>query len=201
MADLEADVDDPNDDRWEEVDPEELGKLEPNAPDAMPAALDMDDDGGELATNTSRLLSIRNATDEALTEHQPAPLDPTLLSSGDSSSSLLSRRNARHASPPQNILGNDASLSFGSIPEQMSSFTDYLRPITPTQSLLHDDELTPNTESPGTLDPTPSATEMLADGPMTPTNNAGPFVFDGSAGRVAGQRVVANMVREPERAG
>lgn len=25
------------------------------------------------------------------------------------------------------------------------------------------------------------------DGPMTPTNNAGPFVFDGSAGRVIGR--------------
>lgn len=202
MADLEADVDDPNDERWEEVDPEDPSKLEPNALDAMPATLDMDDDGGELADTTSRLLLIRNATDEALPESQPDPPNPT-LSSGDLSS-LLSRRNARHSSPPEAILGNDASLSFGSIPERISPFSDYLRPITPTQSLLHDDELTPNTESPGALDPTPSATEMLADGPMTPTNNAGPFVFDGSAGRAAGQRVVSNVVREvrePERTG
>ena len=199
MADLEADVDDPNDDRWEEIDAEDLNKLEPNAADALPATLDMEGDSGELATTTSRLLSIRNSTDEALPETQPEHPDPA-LGSGDPSS-LLSRRNARHSSPPQNLLGNNASLSFGSIPEQMSPFSDYLRPITPTQSLLHDDELTPNTESPGALDPTSSATEMLVDGPMTPTNNAGPFVFDGSAGRAAGQRVVANMVREPERAG
>ena len=199
MADLEADVDDPHDERWEDIDAEELDKLEPNAADAMPATLGVEEDGEEIAASTSRLLSIQNATDDSLSESQPEHPNPT-LSSGDSSS-LLSRRNARHASPPPDILRNDASLSFSSIPEQMSSFRDYLRPITPTQSLLHDDEPTPNTESPGALDPRPSATELLADGPMTPMNNAGPFVFDGSAGRARGQRVIASMVQESERAG
>ena len=39
---------------------------------------------------------------------------------------------------------------------------------------------------------TPEAGEVLSgEGPLTPRNNAGPFVFDGSAGRSNGRRVVA----------
>lgn len=32
-----------------------------------------------------------------------------------------------------------------------------------------------------------------SEGPMTPMNDAGPFVFDGSAGRASGRRVVASL--------
>lgn len=35
---------------------------------------------------------------------------------------------------------------------------------------------------------------------MTPTNNAGPFVFDGSAGRAQGQRGPAALAQGVERA-
>ena len=35
---------------------------------------------------------------------------------------------------------------------------------------------------------TPDAGEILTEGPLTPRNNAGPFVFDGSAGRSVGGR-------------
>jgi len=47
---------------------------------------------------------------------------------------------------------------------------------------------------------TPGAIELLADGPMTPTNNAGPFVFDGSAGRTAGHSAAAAVAQNAERA-
>jgi len=41
------------------------------------------------------------------------------------------------------------------------------------------------------------------EGPMTPTNDAGPFVFDGTAGRVSGARaaLIAAAEREAHPAG
>lgn len=38
----------------------------------------------------------------------------------------------------------------------------------------------------------PRTDNVVTEGPMTPRNDAGPFVFDGSAGRVAGQRGANN---------
>jgi hypothetical protein len=55
--------------------------------------------------------------------------------------------------------------------------------------------LAPNTTNTTDVDrsdaATPDAGEVLTrEGPLTPRNNAGPFVFDGSAGRSSGRRAV-----------
>lgn len=81
------------------------------------------------------------------------------------------------------------------VARRTSNYGNYLRPITPTEPILQDD-VTPN-GSPSAL---ATGADLTNDGPMTPTNNAGPFVFDGSAGRAAGRRTVAGMVQETESA-
>lgn len=80
-------------------------------------------------------------------------------------------------------------------PRRTSNYASHLRPITPTEHILQED-VTPN-GSPSAL---ATGADLSTDGPMTPTNNAGPFVFDGSAGRAAGRRTVAGMVQETESA-
>lgn len=161
MADLEADVDNPDEEPWEDLEADELSKLETNTADSRPAMRENDQLNEDLAATASRLLSIRNSTDELSNETQSEP--PNLTLNSGETPSLLSRRNARHETPPPDILGNNASLSLGSIHEQPSSIADLLRPITPTQPLL--DDLTPNTEAGSTG----HAMEMLTDGVNSPT--------------------------------
>ena len=129
--------------------------------------------------------------------------DLTIFSSPSPSTSILNRRNAQRHSPsltpePENNVSR-------SIEQQtISSYGNYLRPITPTAPLTVDNDITsagaattdyPNgrfvrpgqggSDNIGRVS-TPRTTEkFVVDGPITPTNSAGPFVFDGSAGRSA----------------
>ena len=193
VTDLEAEVDDPNDEDWEDEEHEvELNRVETHGTNAVPSISEHNDEDVGNAASTSRLLSIRNGADES-------PISPVFPMDGipDSSdiaatpreTSLLSRRAARRISPPEGSLGNGSQFSaspFRSPEEHNPTFGHYLRPITPTQPLLQDEEMASNGGSPPAQLSGPNAAEMLiADGPMTPTNNAGPFVFDGSAGRRA----------------
>ncbi len=53
-----------------------------------------------------------------------------------------------------------------------------------------------SSDTPATLrTATPTSADIIGgEGPLTPRNNAGPFVFDGSAGRAAGRRLNASAV-------
>ena len=138
-----------------------------------------------IEASTASMLRQRSANPQA---QHPQPLsflspDRTMYSPANDTPSILNRRNAQRYSP---LLTPD---------QQPASYGNYLRPITPTAPLTVDDDLVAassgvsasNGES-GNLARvlTPTTTEnFVADGPMTPTNSAGPFVFDGSAGRSA----------------
>jgi E3 ubiquitin-protein ligase DMA1/2 len=54
--------------------------------------------------------------------------------------------------------------------------------------------------TPGTLrTATPTSADIIGgEGPLTPRNNAGPFVFDGSAGRGSGRGLTASAMDESE---
>ncbi|KAL8793950.1 MAG: hypothetical protein Q9195_003463 [Heterodermia aff. obscurata] len=186
-----ADVDDPNDEDWEDEDHEvELNKVETHGANAVPSISEHNGEDMGNAASTGRLLSIRNGADES-------PISPVFpmesipdgsdIVAATRETSLLSRRAARRISPPEGSLGNGSHFSaspFRGTDEQNPTFGHYLRPITPTQPLMQDEEIASNGGSPPVQLSGSNATEMLiADGPMTPTNNAGPFVFDGSAGR------------------
>ena len=189
MADLEADVDDPNDVRWEDDDAEEseASKLEIDGA-KVPAALpESSEDDESLAASTSRKLSIRNEAFESRPEARSGP--QTSASSSAPQPSLLSRRNFANSTP----------FSLGPNFQEAMAPENYLRPITPTRPLMHDDDLTPSNESVMYPAMTPNALAMLGDGPMTPTNDAGPFVFDGSAGRAVGNSAPTAVPQGSER--
>ena len=192
VTDLEADVDDPNDEDWEDEEHEvELNRVETHGANAVPLISEHNDEDIANAASTGRLLSIRNGADESPT----SPVFPTDVAPDGSDTaattretSLLSRRAARRISPPEGSLGNGSHFSaspFRTTEEQNPAFGHYLRPITPTQPLMQE-QIASNGGSPsGQLSGTNAAEMLIGDGPMTPTNNAGPFVFDGSAGRRA----------------
>ena len=175
VADLEADVEDPADDGWENANGEEPGvdltsSKNGTVPEQEKPMADSNDE--HLSRSTSRLLSLQ--------DHVPATPHPPTSSNNtngpDSTSGLLSRRGAQPMSPPFTAAPDPSGVN-GTLPQ-----SQYLRPITPTQPLMGNEDLNESSMR------TPTMTNHFAhDGPMTPTNNAGPFVFDGSAGRVVGR--------------
>lgn len=183
VTDLEADVDDALEDNWEEegygassdLDLSLMGAA--NGTIAEGEEMEGNGDDEALSRAASLLLSVRD--DTHLTPSTTGSSDPT--NGTTESPNLLARRGARPISP-----------SIIPVGEQPTSATaagqvQYLRPITPTRPLLADDELDETSLR------TPMTDMLVNDGPMTPTNNAGPFVFDGSAGRAAGSRIAASM--------
>ena len=184
VTDLEADVDDPEEEAWEDdlnsgSSPDFNGGLNSahatngSIPEHDEMSIDGDDEA--LSTTTSRVLSIKDDT-------QPTPSlntasDPT--NGANASPNLLIRRGARRILPPSQPAGEQSAT------RSPSGQVQFLRPITPTQPLMGNDDLNESSLR------TPMTDMLIHDGPMTPTNNAGPFVFDGSAGR-AGRNLSEN---------
>lgn len=144
--------------------------------DVLPENASHHDGDESMEAMSSRLSSVRLEADAS-----------AVLSSGQNEApkqSLLSRRNARQISPAYaHGIGEPIPERSEDTSGSSSNFQNYLRPIAPSQPLMSDDCLTPNDEFPPALGASPPSDIMVADGPMTPMNNAGPFVFDGSAGR------------------
>ena len=83
--------------------------------------------------------------------------------------------------PPSTLLSRRRPTNEGQSDMRLpSNQTQFLRPITPTEPL----DATVNVDS--AHGQTPTMDMLVREGPMTPTNTAGPFVFDGSAGRASG---------------
>lgn len=172
VTDLEADIEDPEDGNWEdengtESSPEMVPTHDTNdmIPEQEELEMGGEDDG--LSNTASRLLSVRD--DNRITPSVTTSSDPT--NGAHTTPGLLTRRGARRISPPFSHPG-DQSAS-----KSASSAVQFLRPITPTQPLLGTEAFNESALR------TPTTDMLIHDGPMTPTNNAGPFVFDGSAGR------------------
>ncbi|KAL2048118.1 hypothetical protein N7G274_000029 [Stereocaulon virgatum] len=183
VTDLEADVDDIDGGNWE--DEENDTGSNPDVDDTrqtngiMPEHNDFSIDGVDEA--------LSNATMRSLTVNNIPHSAPTMITSSDPNSessaspSLLTRRGARRIEPSFPPITAQSATRTASGPAQ------YLRPITPTRPLMGED-------IDDTALRTPTQTDMLLhDGPMTPTNNAGPFVFDGSAGRIGGHRMGSSL--------
>ncbi|KAI4173960.1 MAG: hypothetical protein LQ343_002728 [Gyalolechia ehrenbergii] len=195
VADLEADVDDPDAmDDWDdeeasngsEIDEKKNTTSNGASPDAAQQEIEQED--SSLATMTSRQLSVRNGIDpppdsvEYTGVDAPPPScaapSPNAARKNNSSTApnLLNRRNARGITPPNQLpLPSTAEEQSSNLP--LSQDAD-LPPMTPAQAFLgHGDFFSRDAMMGDAITP---GSEL---GPMTPTNNAGPFVFDGSAGR------------------
>ena len=168
VTDLEADVDDPNIE-WEDedIEPPENREMNTTPPvngtehESREVAVDGDD---ALANSPSIFQDV--ADEGRLSPSATTSSDPTNSAEND----LLACRGARPIPAPFSIeqdSSTPASTSSGRI--------DYLRPITPTGPLM-------GLDINGDSISTPTAEQLVEQGPMTPTNTAGPFVFDGSAG-------------------
>lgn len=177
MTDLNADVDDPLD-RWEDVeDMADMASEDPSDVVSQVEGIDgpvydlpasrlpdprMNGDNSNVLNPMSRLFYDR--------EQESLPPITTTISRRpiglQQPSSMFDRRN----------VSANATVGVAISPEPV----EYLRPITPTEPLMEDEGLD------RTHSRTPTMEMLVTEGPMTPTNTAGPFVFDGSAGRVSG---------------
>lgn len=200
VADLEADVDDPPaGDAWREADedeasdPNDVQHAAVNGEDAMEAESneelnhDASDNDEVLSKMTTRDLSIANLINpEAIpprSSNLPHLLEQTAAPAP--ATNLLSRRIGSRTTSARPGEVPSASLDINS-PSSMSSN----RSNATTPQPLPDEAPTASTLRAAT----PCPLEMLgADGPTTPRNDAGPFVFDGSAGRGNGPTVVASL--------
>lgn len=197
VADLEADVDDPydyeeqlEDEANDSADLDGTGHLMPNTEhvfsigtpdgtgptqpaDTTPVQRDPDPNGSEANLTTS----TTNASLEAdqLPTDQRDPL-PNLFSRRNVSGTPMLQRGIKATKPtpdrksPSPKVPSSPSISPEADKTQLTEPSTTLRVATPTGG-------------------EPSGPE----GPMTPRNDAGPFVFDGSAGRASGRRVVASL--------
>lgn len=178
VADLDADVDEPTEGEWEELKPSDL---EANT------------------TNTTRQRQVSSEEDEV-----PQPISPPDIPEPQN----LSQVPTTHVEPVSssspsgysseelmaNLDINDRGRESEARSEQsgLSAPIDIARSNRSASKRGSDDENRDRrTPSPGHRSP-----DVLsgADGPMTPRNDAGPFIFDGSGGhRVAAQAATPNM--------
>lgn len=102
--------------------------------------------------------------------------DQTTTPPQTTTSGLLSRRQTSNSSTAA------AMTSVNGIEIPRSATTAQLAPV--------------SSDTPGTLrTATPTSADIIGgEGPLTPRNDAGPFVFDGSAGRASGRRLTASAV-------
>lgn len=173
ITDLEADIEDLENGNWEDENGTEsspemapIHDINDMVPEQAGIAMGGEDD--DLCNTTSRLLSVRDGSHS--TPSVTTSSDPT-DGANPPPGMLISRRGARRVSPPLSHAG-DRSTS-----KSIPGAVHFLRPITPTRPFLGTNDFDE------TVLRTPTTDLLIHDGPMTPTNNAGPFIFDGSAGR------------------
>lgn len=173
VADLEAEVDEPYDDgEWEEVDYE--GSDNPatrpvSGVEDTRQTESMDEDSDELQVD------LQNAVNSAaiLAANESSQEDDAMLGL-DTSHSSVSPMPIRSRKPSSSRLVPTANTDGTSSSEDLNEV---------------------RTPSPGSYLPIPEP--LGVDGPMTPRNDVGPFIFDGSAGmRSAQHRVQPHMLAE-----
>ena len=189
MADLEADVDDMDEEKWDNEAAEKGSDLndvqmgEANGIHSEHPAFRVGEEEHPARTS-SRVLSVQNGQGpspsfSSSVSHFSKSTDQAVGSTAPTN--LAFRRNASRTNT-QSFAGDPTASRFdNTIDRGGSSFPNHQTPITPIRTPSRAEEITPDGSPSG-------GGEMLAtDGPMTPTNHAGPFVFDGSAGRRIGQ--------------
>jgi len=195
VADLEADVDDPYD--YEEQGDEEADdSSESNGTEkatlSTGGVVSNGMHAGTGATHLANSVSGHQDPDhdtiedrEDLVTRVPTADNRHSADEFEPSASLLSRRKVSSNSMLQRGIKATQPMptAGGTSPRSSNSGTE------------QDGDITHSAEPSSTLRAaTPTAGETLSpEGPMTPRNDAGPFVFDGSAGRASGRRAVASL--------
>ena len=172
MTDLDADVDDPLD-RWEDV--EDLPDIASDDPSEVVSQIenangDKCDDANSQTNGDSQ--GISDSVSRLLSVGDHGNLSPIATSVSNPT---------YDPSPPLSVFDRRATPADDMVGVTVSARPmEYLRPITPTEPLVESESMD------RTHTQTPTVEQLVNEGPMTPTNTAGPFVFDGSAGRTSG---------------
>ena len=191
VADLEAELDDPYaDGEWEEADSSDVGAPTQlsDYPEVAPASQDPHQ---QQISSDATHVRLEGAGVDA-EQDRSAPCDHNVADARDNAKSnqsiftatdQLGRLNLEEPSPSSGSSSSqaEATSSFTVAPVNIIS----RRPVAGLSSQLEQSV----SDSDRDVARTPSPTGLLSDssigpeGPMTPRNDAGPFIFDGSAGR------------------
>ncbi len=205
MADLEAELDDPYaNGEWEEVEaadsdsPAEVPQTtapisvetEPQNPQHRHTLLSEDtgvlveaEDHSEPDRNSHSDIEIAEASDDSGVDqgvHQAA--DELGYLNIDQSPSPSNSAEDSHAQPISNATVAPVNIVRKSVGTGVSTHLE--------QPNSHLERHSTRTPSPNGLSSSLSEQVTSGEGPMTPRNDAGPFIFDGSAGRAADGRLV-----------
>jgi hypothetical protein len=187
VADLEADVDDAEEEEWndegieKDLDLNNVDTGETNGTHAERPTFTRVEELEKHGRKWSRMLAHRH--DPGISASIPnlaSPFSNSADQAADSipPTSIMYRRTASRQDTPTSA--GDPTVSRLEAIGKRPSLSTHRRPVTPIQSLPRDEDITPDGSPSGEAD-------MLAtDGPVTPTNHAGPFVFDGSGGTRGG---------------
>lgn len=169
-TDLSAEVDVAEEDLEEWMDnagePEDQGRILDNVAAAPSANVQSEDDTAQIGTAISTDSNMPDA--DQGTGSIAESVGNSTSNQPTSLSALLARRQAA-----QPASGEITSLNGIEMPDQLAAGTTNTTEV---------DRLGAATPDTGEV--------LLVEGPLTPRNNAGPFVFDGSGGRSSGRRAV-----------
>lgn len=189
VADLEADVDDPFPDaEWEEIDADDAAEEQAAPKQATNITSTLQVPSIEIANSTSRAGSIHGHGDsQENTGEDTTGSESELQQAMDHLN--ITPRNTPATDPPESHSSiGPVNIRSGRSTARHEISSDGRTSSFDVESFMRNDR----TPSPSGRLPV-CAGDLLSghDGPMTPRNDAGPFVFDGSAGRAASARISA----------
>jgi E3 ubiquitin-protein ligase DMA1/2 len=182
ITDLEAELDVEDDGEWEKPVDEESTRPAINASTTNDPTTDALQNQHDTAHAVNTSAALEEVGDVDLTNIQfESNDDQTANVPQTTSNSLLSRRQTSNSAASPQI------TPVNSIEIPRSSAAPQLAPIISNDTMGSVRAATPT-----------SADIISGEGPLTPRNDAGPFVFDGSAGRPSGRRLTATAMEESE---
>jgi hypothetical protein len=189
VADLEADVDDPFPDaEWEEVDADDVAEEQATSTQPANIASTLQVPSIARPNSASRAGSIHGHGDSHENTGEDTTGSESELQQAMNHLSIAPRDTPATGPPESHSSIGPVNIRPGRATARQENSSDG-RPTTfDVESSMRNDR----TPSPSGRLPV-GVGDILSghDGPMTPRNDVGPFVFDGSAGRAAGARISA----------
>jgi E3 ubiquitin-protein ligase DMA1/2 len=188
VADLEADVDDPFPDaEWEEVDADDAAEEQAASTQATNMESMLQVPSVERPHSTSRAGSIPGRGDSRENTGEDTTGSESELQQAMDHLNIALRDTPATGPPESHSSIGPVNIRSGRPTARQENSSDGKTTISDVESFMRNDR----TPSPSGRLPVAIDTHSGHDGPMTPRNNVGPFVFDGSAGRAAGARMSA----------
>ena len=206
VADLEAELDDPfADGEWEVAEGAETDRQDRQAT-AAPEEASVVSHPTRQANSSEATEAIGEARREESDQEQSVPSDADVVEASEGSEVVQGAHTIATAMEYLNVEDPPSPPSSSSSIPQISNATVQPVDIISRKTVPNGSSsclAEPNsraergltrTPSPNGLHPSPMDALTGVEGPMTPRNDAGPFIFDGSAGRATGMRL-ATMAR------